>query len=79
MQILIFIKFTIIIDETEQNIDTILEEIFEDNEPWAQLENLWRASRIYRTKDISNSTSTISILNKWKHYKQPLGHKLVKP
>ncbi len=43
-----------------------------------ELESNWRATVFYRLNDIKNSHSTTEILNKWKKYKVPYGHKLAR-
>ncbi|KAL5236318.1 hypothetical protein ACI65C_003728 [Semiaphis heraclei] len=62
---------------SESGIDSILDILKYNDTTFPELESNWRATVFYRLNDIKNSHSTTEILNKWKQYKVPYGHKLI--
>lgn len=68
-----FILFVVL--ETE--IDCILDELKHNDSPFPELEKNCKATVHYQLSDIKNASSTADVLQNWKQYSIPYGHKLV--
>lgn len=62
---------------SEKNIDAILYILKYNTTSYLDLEENWKSTVNYRLNVIKKSTSTEEILNSWKQYLIPYGHKLV--
>lgn len=69
-------KFCFLLEE--DNIEEHLDAIKKDNSSWPEIESHYAATAKFRLAKIGESSSTLDIFNRWKHYKCPLGFKLVK-
>eukprot|EP00102_Acyrthosiphon_pisum_P025662 XP_016662872.1 PREDICTED: uncharacterized protein LOC100568647 isoform X2 [Acyrthosiphon pisum] len=64
--------------EPEDDITFFLDKIMYDSDcSFPELEHMWKQTTKHRLCEIRKTSSTAEILQKWKSYSQPFGHRLI--